>query len=291
MNKLKQKLGWVSSLALCLCYSYSNAEPYSYWASTNAAKNGLSWGMSSVLPSIGGVDINGLIYRYTTEKETDADMKVTVGNLNFGGDGYLFKETDDWSGVPSNTITKSFPLNNIPLENWGDGSITVEGEGTVKDATVVYTFRVDECYDPQLNPSCAGYKKPIPEIPEVEVYNALEDDAVVDAIKEEEYEYPDEAKILEDDEDDDKPTKIELGLMSAENALTMFQEYQQDELIGIINNQTNMQSYYDLALNGGIYKDKYQLSQNQMLDNKKALRNNLAQQLKHEQMVDMQYEK
>ena len=61
--------------------------------------------MSSVLPSIGGVDINGLIYRYTTEKETDADMKVTVGNLNFGGDGYLFKETDDWSGVPSNTIT------------------------------------------------------------------------------------------------------------------------------------------------------------------------------------------
>ena len=45
--------------------------------------------MSSVLPSIGGVDINGLIYRYTTEKETDADMKVTVGNLNFGGDGYL----------------------------------------------------------------------------------------------------------------------------------------------------------------------------------------------------------
>jgi hypothetical protein len=279
----------VSSLALCLCCSYSNAEPYSYWASTNAAKNGLSWGMSSVLPSIGGVDINGLIYRYTTEKETDADMKVTVGNLNFGGDGYLFKETDDWSGVPSNTITKSFPLNNIPLENWGDGSITVEGEGTVKDATVVYTFRVDECYDPQLNPSCAGYKKPIPEIPEVEVYNALEDDAVVDAIKEEEYEYPDEAKIPEDDEDDDKPTKIELGLMSAENALTMFQEYQQDELIGIINNQTNMQSYYDLALNGGIYKDKYQLSQNQMPDNKKALRNNLAQQLKHEKMVDMQY--
>lgn len=279
------------SLALCSSYSYSNADPYTYWASTNAAKNGLSWSMSSVLPSIGGVDINGLIYRYTTEKETDADMKVTVGNLNFGGDGYLFKETDDWSGVPSNTITKSFPLNNIPLENWGDGSITVEGDGTVKNATVVYTFRVDECYDPQLNPSCAGYKKPIPKIPEVEVYNALEDDAVVDVIEEEEYEYPDEAKIPEDDEDDDKPTKIELGLMSAENALTMFQEYQQDEIISIINDQTNLQTYYDLALNGGIYKDKYQLSQNQMPENKKALRNNLAQQLKHEQMVDMQYNK
>jgi hypothetical protein len=276
-------------LALCLCYSYSNAEPYSYWASTNAAKNGLSWGMSSVLPSIGGVDINGLIYRYTTEKETDADMKVTVGNLNFGGDGYLFKETDDWSGVPSNTITKSFPLNNIPLERWGDGSITVEGEGTVKNATVVYTFRVDECYDPQLNPSCAGYKKPIPEIPEVEVYNALEDDAVVDTIEKEEYEYPDDAEIPEDDEDNEKPTKIELGLMSAENALTMFQDYNQNELINMINNQTNLQTYYDLKINGGIYKDKHKLSQKQMPDNKRALRANLAQQLKHEEMVNMQY--
>jgi hypothetical protein len=245
--------------------------------------------MSSVLPSIGGVDINGLIYRYTTEKETDADMKVTVGNLNFGGDGYLFKETDDWSGVPSNTITKSFPLNNIPLERWGDGSITVEGEGTVKNATVVYTFRVDECYDPQLNPSCAGYKKPIPEIPEVEVYNALEDDAVVDTIEKEEYEYPDDAEIPEDDEDNEKPTKIELGLMSAENALTMFQDYNQNELINMINNQTNLQTYYDLKINGGIYKDKHKLSQKQMPDNKRALRANLAQQLKHEEMVNMQY--
>ena len=79
--------------------------------------------------------------------------------------------------------------------------------------------------------------------------------------------------------------------MSAENALTMFQEYKQDELINIINMQTNMQTYYDLAINGGIYKDKYQLSQNQMSENKRALRNNLAQQLKHEKMVDMQYNK
>jgi len=281
----------VSLSALCLCCSYSSADPFKYGASANAARNGLSWAMSSVFPPIGGIDINGLIYRYRTEKETEADMKVTVGNLNFDGDGYAFSETDDWSGVPSNTITKSFPLSNIPLERWGDGSITVEGEGVVKDATVIYTFRVDECYDPQLNPSCAGYVKPVPEVPIVEVYNALEDDAVVDTIEEEEYEYPDDAEIPEDDEDNEKPTKIELGLMSAENALTMFQDYNQNELINMINNQTNLQTYYDLKINGGIYKDKHKLSQKQMPDNKRALRANLAQQLKHEKMVDMQYNK
>ena len=277
------------SLALCSSYSYSSADPFRYGASGNAARNALSWGMSSVFPPIGGIDINGLIYRYSTIKETDADMKVTIGNLNAEGDGYTFKETDDWSGVPSNTITRSFPLANIPLESWGDGSITVEGEGTVKDATVIYTFRVDECYDPQLNPSCAGYVKPIPKLPVVEVYNALEDDAVINAIEDENFEYEETAEIPDEDEDDDKPTKLELGLMSAENALTMFKEYQQGEMINIINMQTNIQTYYNSSINGGIYEDKYKLSDEQMPDNKRALRANLAQQLKHEEMVNMQY--
>ena len=277
------------SLALCSSYSYSSADPFRYGASGNAARNALSWGMSSVFPPIGGIDINGLIYRYSTIKETDADMKVTIGNLNAEGDGYTFKETDDWSGVPSNTITKSFPLANIPLESWGDGSITVEGEGTVKDATVIYTFRVDECYDPQLNPSCAGYVKPIPKLPVVEIYNALEDDAVINAIEDENFEYEETAEIPDEDEDDDKPTKLELGLMSSQNALTMFKEYEQSEMINIINLQTNIQTYYNSSINGGIYEDKYKLSDEQMPDNKSALRANLAQQLKHEEMVNMQY--
>ena len=277
------------SLALCSSYSYSSADPFKYGASGNAARNALSWGMSSVFPPIGGIDINGLIYRYSTIKETDADMKVTIGNLNAEGDGYAFKETDDWSGVPSNTITKSFPLANIPLESWGDGSITVEGEGTVKDATVIYTFRVDECYDPQINPSCAGYVKPIPKLPVVEVYNALEDDAVINVIEDENFEYEETAEIPDEDEDDDKPTKLELGLMSSQNALTMFKEYEQGEMINIINLQTNIQTYYNSSINGGIYEDKYKLSDEQMPDNKRALRANLAQQLKHEEMVNMQY--
>jgi hypothetical protein len=75
--------------------------------------------MDSILPSIAGVDINGLMYRYTTVKDPDADMKVHVGNLNANGDGYIFRETDDWSGVAGNTIVKSFPVSNIPASNWG----------------------------------------------------------------------------------------------------------------------------------------------------------------------------
>ena len=50
----------------------------------------------------------------------------------------------------------------------GAGSITVEGEGRVTDPVVIYSYRIDECYDEQSNPACPGYVKPIPVIPVVE---------------------------------------------------------------------------------------------------------------------------
>ena len=49
--------------------------------------------------------------------------------------------------------------------------------------------------------------------------------------------------------------------------------------------------YYNAKINGGTLSDATQLQDGELLDNKKALRNNLAQQLLHEQMVDMQYNK
>ena len=49
---------------------------------------------------------NALIYKYTTVKNPEDDMLVHVGNLNANGDGYIFKETDDWSGVAGSATVK-----------------------------------------------------------------------------------------------------------------------------------------------------------------------------------------
>ena len=247
--------------------------------------------MGSVLPQIPGLDISGLVYKYTTIKNPEDDMKVHVGNHNENGDGYTFRETDDWSGVPGNTILKSFSLPHIPIEKWGDGFISIEGKGSVTDATVIYSFRIDECFDPQLNPSCPDYVKPRPNIPEVDIYNALDDESVLDSLAADDFEYDEESEANDEDDEEDEPTRIELGLMASSNALTLFKKYNQSKLINMINMQTNMQTYYNSNINGGIYSDKYKLSENQMPDNTRALRNNLAQQLKHEQMIDMQYNK
>ena len=247
--------------------------------------------MAGVLPDAVGLDINGLLYRYTTVKNTDDAMKVHVGNSNATGDGYIFRETDDWSGVPSNTIVKSFSLANMPSANWGAGSIEVEGEGSVTDAVVIYNYRIDVCYDPQLDPSCAGYIKPVPDIPDVDVYNVMEDaDALAAIDTDTEFQYDEDGNLIADEEEEED-TRIEMGLTASANALTLFKMQGQDDIIMAINQQTNLAMYYNASINGGVYADVAGLADSQISDNKKALRNNLAQQILHEQMVDMQYKK
>ena len=262
-----------------------------YGATGNAASSALGWSMDSILPSIAGVDINGLLYRYTTVKDPDADMKVHVGNHNASGDGYTFRETDDWSGVPGNTIVKSFPLSNIPASKWGTGFVEVEGEGTVKDAVVIYNYRLDRCYDPQSDPTCAGYVKPMPVLPEVVVYDALEDDAVVDTLEADEFQYDEDGKLILDEEEEEEETRIEMGLTASANALTLFKAQNQSDIILALNKQTNINMYYNAKINGGTLNDAAGLKDGTIPDNKKALRNNLAQQVLHEKMVDMQYNK
>ena len=247
--------------------------------------------MDSILPSIGGVDINGLLYRYTTVKDPEANMKVHVGNRNASGDGYTFRETDDWSGVPGNTIVKSFPLSNIPASKWGTGFVEVEGEGTVKDAVVIYNYRLDKCYDPQSDPSCAGYVKPMPVLPEVIVYDALEDDAVIDTLEADEFQYDEDGELILDEEEEEEETRIEMGLTASANALTLFKAQNQSDIILALNKQTNINMYYNAKINGGTLNDAAGLKDGTIPDNKKALRNNLAQQVLHEKMVDMQYNK
>ena len=286
---MKQKLVWVLSLALLP--SYLHSDPYSYGATGNAASSSLSWGMAGVLPDVTGIDINGLIYRYTTVKNTEDDMLVHVGNKNANGSGYIFRETDDWSGVPSNTIVKSFNLSNIPATSWGTGSIEVEGKGSVKDAVVIYNYRIDRCFDPQSDPTCAGYVKPMPVLPEVVVYDALEDDAVVETLEADEFQYDEDGNLILSEEEEEEETRIEMGLTASANALTLFKTQGQDDIIMAINQQTNIAMYYNASINGGVYADAAGLADSEILDNKKALRNNLAQQILHKQMVDMQYNK
>ena len=180
---------WGGLVAALASYSSSSYSEIVFGQTSNAADFGYNWVMRNVLPQQAGLEVTGVIYRYVAVKDPESDMIVYVQNEDAQNEGeYIFREADDWSGRPGNSIFKLVPTENILIDRWGDGSIEVEGEGSVEDATVVYNYRFDPCFDPQSDPSCPDYVPPIPDIPEVDL--SMYDDM--------------NAQFVQDDEDSKK---------------------------------------------------------------------------------------
>jgi hypothetical protein len=285
------------------CYSDSIA-PYS-GVTPNAAAGGNTWNMDNVLPNgIPGLDINLIIYSYTPNKETADDMVVHIQNENANGRGYIFRESDDWSGQPGGIeIRKAVPVVPSNRSLWGNGSIEVEGTGTVEEPFVFYNYRVDPCYDPQFDPNCPGYQTPAP--PEIEtvdvnsLYNSLDDENVQNAMTTTDTEYEasedetseEELAKEEEEEEKDSEERLEKALAAAETSLMFAEAVAQSQMLQAMNMAINMTSYYSANINGGTYKDSVVLVDKKLPENRQALRNGFAQQLLHEKMIDMQYGK
>jgi len=257
--------------------------------------------MGTVLPTPPGLDINTVIYDYTIQKDVDDSVNVHVQNENANGTGYIFRETDEWKpgSLGGTEIRKVVPvIPNIPRSAWGDGSIEVEGNGTVEDARVVYSYKVDPCYDPQFDPNCPGYVTPTP--PEVEVFDVS---TLYDATKDENVNLSNDEQILlqeneevveeelDEDEEEEEKRKREyrLAMLADTNASQLFAEIQRIEEMNraiqvVVNNQ-----YSNRSVPGGQYNDTITLVDAEITDSKSGLRNGLAQQLLHEKMISMQY--
>lgn len=249
--------------------------------------------MVNVMPDVVGLDVTGVYYRYTIGKDPAADALVHVQNENALGSGYIFRETDDWSGLPGNTITKAVPVSNIPLEYWGVGSIEVDGAGSISDASVIYAYRVDQCANPQSSPSCEGYVAPVTPITiqEQDAYDALEDDAYRIATQKTEQEYKDEEAAKENESDDkERKARLERGLAASKNALALANGISQDAILAAMGYTADMNAYYAAELDGGAYADAPMLVDGKLPENRRGLRNGLAQQVLHEQMIDLQYQ-
>lgn len=245
--------------------------------------------MSNVLPQQTGLQVSGVIYQYTAIKDPSDDMIVHVQNENAQGGGYIFRETDDWSGLPGNTINKIIAVSDIPIQLWGDGSIEVEGDGLVSNPNVVYTYKYDPCFEPQSNPSCPGYVTPIPEPETIDVYDALDDQAVLAATEEtdpELYDRDGEKRRANRVEPDDM---LERGLAASENALNIASGAAQEFMMASMANEIRFNPYYRKELEGGVYAETVSLPSKDIPDNKRGLRNGLAQQVLHEKMVRLQY--
>ena len=244
--------------------------------------------MTNILPSQAGLEVNGLVYQYTAVKDPETGMIVYVQNEYADGSGYIFRNADDWTGLPGNTIRKKFAMPNLAAELWGPGSIEVEGEGSVEDASVVYSYRYDTCFDPQSDPNCPGYEEKV-EVPEIPIYDPLQDEFV-------QAEMERKNKLQQEEEERDRQRRREQWAVN--NAL--------EDLLGDGDNPSlldpvaealalaltarTLPTDYYYGLEGREYFDTVVLEGGDIADNAKARRSNLAQQLLHQQMVDSQYE-
>jgi len=268
-------------------YSYSS---YNYGSTNNAIPNtGLTWDMNDVLPNEHNLSVNGVFYTYKPIKNEQDPMLVHVQNKNPNG-GYTFRNTDNWTGkLGGIPIVKTIALEYMPKEVWGDGSIEVEGVGSVTDARVVYSYRYEDgCKNPLDNPTCPGYtdavKDLIQEPPTTTIYNALEDDSI--SQKKSEVDYEEEEQEQEDVKED---SDLERAMAISEEALELGNNVIQNQLLKVMNNSVQMNNYYMKALDGGTYRETVVLKDSKLPDNKYQAILNLSEDIKHNKMVNLQY--
>ena len=280
---------WVL-LLLLWCFSSTHAN-FTFGYTPNAAINGLEWSMTPLYlgsHGIGGMDISGVIYTYNPIKLLEDDFVVTVENDKVGG-GFVFQDTEDWSQKYPIRIKKVIPLAYTPIAVFGDGRIRTTGTGTLEDASVVYIYRFDACFDPQSDPNCPGYKKPPPpKLPDLPDYDALQDEAVKLAQKETDRELLEEEEAKEEEEEEDEEEEMEMLLATTENALAIANGISQSILMATINQATNINSYYVAQIPGKIYRESIVLQDKDIVDNRRAFRS-LGQDKLMNQMIEEQY--
>ena len=279
---------------MLVCSSYSYSEEAIYGSTANAAQDTLNWVMRNVLPQQAGLAVNGVVYRYTTVKETEDAMVVSVQNENARGTGYIFRETDDWTGLPSNTISKAVPINNIDISYWGDGSIDWTGTGQVIDQSVIYTYYYEPCIDPQSNPSCDGYVDPYSVVEDVMVSNKTEEVMIqeeldrktqLEAQEAEEEERERKEIAARKKQREEEALEVLLGFVNT-SLLADGQEIKHE----LLKASNYLPQIYFAGVKGGTYKDVPMLVDKKLPDNSKSRRAALASQLLHQEMVDLQYE-
>lgn len=269
-------------------YSYSDILN---GTTTNAATNGMTWSMPGILPAITGLTVDGVIYQYSTIKNTADPMTVTIQNKNALSSGYIFRKQDDWSGLPGNSITKIVPVDNLAGKYWGDGGIVVDGKGEVKNPSVAYKYRYDTCVDPLSSPSCPGYAEAMLKnltIKAAEPIDPLSNEYLKSAI-ENKTTIEEEKKVVVDTKSK-KNDKEPAEKKAVTNAMVRPEDAQKASQLEMMNNIPGLE-LYSINIPGGAYKEVLSFPEKKLPDSRRARSLGLAQESLHKAMVDSQYNK
>lgn len=254
---------------------------------SNAVGSGLTWPMANVLPAQSGLTVDGVIYQYTAVKNARDAMIVSIQNKDAIQPGFVFRSQDDWTGLRGNTITKVVPVDNIPITRWGEGSITVDGTGEVRNPSVVYKYKYDTCVNPLSDPSCPGYAaaslKQLTEKP-AEVYDPLADQYIRNVI--------DTRFVIEEERRVQMSSVARTNNRPAEKKTVASPLSPADadkaSQLEMLNDIPGL-DLYKVSIPGGVYNDVLRYPDKKLPDSRQARRLGLAQEALHRSMVDSQY--
>ena len=280
--------------------SYSAADTV-YGVTNNAVNDGLTWSPVDILPDFSSpnvsLQVNGVTYYYVMSKDPTSDATVYVRNEDAINGGYVFEEVDDWSGLPGNSILKNFRFDGIPGEQWGEGSINVEGDGTVSDASVIYLYKMDVnetdiiCTNPLISPNCPGFLDAVYKYVSAIEYMETDDEFYEYwlAIQEErEIEVEKEPiEIVEEEEDGELEKRLRVDPIVG----GLVDPRRQEDMLRKLNPEPLFEPYYQIEYQELIdYPDKHIMQDTVLPDNNRALRQ-LASEAKHYSMVRSQYDR
>jgi hypothetical protein len=254
--------------------------------------------MSNVIPDALGLKVNGIYHKYTITKDTEANATVTICNKNINAEGCAYLHTDNWNGLPSTTKIFYDPVALLGA-TLGDGSMKVTGDATISDPIVYYDWFYDTCADPITDPRCPGY--------DAALLKYLNDNGLFDDPDFEDPYYnefvkaqreaqakveKEEQQLKEEIEEEEKDEETLEEMLSVEGGRMdkIVSAAQQSIMLAALSNTPALDSYYALELNGGEYKERLVLPDNEIVDNKKALRS-LQTDTKMREMVRSQYDK
>ena len=297
----RSRLSWAAVLWVASCsYCYSDT---TYASTNNAAQQGLRWVMTNILPDFSQpfmtVEINGLTYQYTMVKEKDDDAVVTMSNDDLANPGQkIFENEDDWSQLHGGTIRKFFRFGYTNANRWGEGSLEIEGEGSIEDPYVIYNYKMvidetlEKCYlTPLADPICPGYDDALTEyisnLEAPEVDDPFYDEWV-QANLADEAEKPEEEEIEEVEEEKEEES-LEEQLGAEQTLEAMDDTSEQASILAELAQVPKLNQYYATSLQGGVYEETLVLPSTDYPDNRRALRN-LASDANHRTMVRSQYE-
>lgn len=236
--------------------------------------------MTNVLPQATGLTVDAVRYSYTAVKLPNDPLLVTIANTNAKTPGYVFRSQDDWTGLPGNTLIKTVPVNNVPGNLWGPGSITTSGIGTIENPQVNYSFRYDTCFGTtSTDPSCPNYRAPTSSFSFTETTPELQQQQ--NLWQQTEQERTTVQRMLQSEQT--KPAQV--LKKSSTNSLA---DQARAAALFAQNNLPDIVSY-NRALPGGVYQETVKLRDARLPDSRNSARISFSQERLHTRMVDQQY--